>query len=1327
VRFSRAAIALVTLVSATSAVRVAGQAAPADSSLLSAAVTLNVTNAPLERVLREISRQVGGRLAYDNTLFHRGDPPITYECVNSPLRDVLSSILKTLPISFGLSKDGGTVLLRRTDTTALDSASVVIDGRVLRPDSTAAVSAFVVVTEVGSKLRRDARTDSLGVYRVTMSVDTMGYVVSALMVGWQRQQIAILYDRGERIHVPTIFLRALGKANLNSVTIEAPGAGPPPTESTTDTSASGNTAAEGMPITSDHIRNPIGASFNDILSRLAGVRTSAEGFSVLGSGTSENAVVLNGLRILGTGLPAYLSSMGRLTTAVYDASRGGFSGGELSFDMQQYRHSYWRPFFNATFEAPTLQSTDAPSPWLNGVTYRSIALMASVEGPLTRGSNGWSLSIQLDVTRRSTGAPSLLNADSHSFVASGVLPDSVTRFLQALSSNGIPSPARRSAQVTNVMRSLVSLGHVADTNHVLGIIGTFDAERGDALAGSVTALPGGTSRSRAHTYNLQFTSLDKFGNRFLNSFVAGAGTEARSYDPDLVGLSAQTLIGSTLQGQDVSFATLHFGSAGASHNRITRLINLKDELSWKTYDRAHRLKVSLDGYNEHVDLRSSANRFGTYFYNSLASLSANAPALFTRTIGEATTDVEIRHLGGSLGDVWSIMPRLRLIYSARVDATSPKARMESDAAADSLFHISTRGLSTITTASPRIGIDWLYGTKLYPLPPGGFALGLGDFTSATSAMELGSLSLGGGSLQHLACAGPAVPTPNWSEFLANPSSSPAQCADGSAGSPFALGTPNITTLAEPFHSPRRRSITGRWRSTQFSPLNMTLALRAAFFKTLEQRGRVDLNFDNTERFSLADEGGRPVYVPANAIAASSGTATIAANRRFADYGQVWSYDAHARTTGRELSFETTLQPLPSTWPITTPRGFHVVYVNTKTVQHGNGFDGFGTTGSDPLVVERARGSVPGHDIVLETSFYSTARDPLDSDSKLGTLHFRLSFTSGVRYSPMIAGDVNGDGQWNDRAFVFDPSHTADSALAAAMGHLVTASPQRVRKCLLREIGRIASPNSCTGSWSQALTLAYTTQPPGSAFFYWVYVENVLAGVDQLIHRRGMERGWGQLQFPDQTLLQVTGFDQARSRYTYAVNSHFGSPRQTVFRDPFRVTIRVQYTAGGRFRPMEAIDLVGFDGQNKTTMLPRDSVFERVRNKMLMPPYWSPLWRVVREQDSLFLTDTQLERLNTAYKANMRWVDSVSDRITSTLIRTKGKQSLDSIARELGWEQYSAIGHAKTMEELALIREVLAPEQWAIYDSDGFWKDKMKRDAAWRKRKWPAWPRLNRSN
>ena len=117
---------------------------------------------------------------------------------------------------------------------------------------------------------------------------------------------------------------------------------------------------------------------------------------------------------------------------------------------------------------------------------------------------------------------------------------------------------------------------------------------------------------------------------------------------------------------------------------------------------------------------------------------------------------------------------------------------------------------------------------------------------------------------------------------------------------------------------------------------------------------------------------------------------------------------------------------------------------------------------------------------LVQGFTSTVGNPLDrewGDNDINAKHqiqlnlnynllntFRLNWAisarSGVPITPRIAGDVNGDGYSNDRAFVFDPAHTADSALAAQMRQLLDTGSPIARDCLRHQLGSVDRERAC---------------------------------------------------------------------------------------------------------------------------------------------------------------------------------------------------------------------------------------------------------------------------
>jgi hypothetical protein len=72
----------------------------------------------------------------------------------------------------------------------------------------------------------------------------------------------------------------------------------------------------------------------------------------------------------------------------------------------------------------------------------------------------------------------------------------------------------------------------------------------------------------------------------------------------------------------------------------------------------------------------------------------------------------------------------------------------------------------------------------------------------------------------------------------------------------------------------------------------------------------------------------------------------------------------------------------------------------------------------------------------------------------------------------------------------------------------------------------------------------------------VYLQNVLAGVDQLVHGGNNMRGWGSPAIPDPVLFVPRGFDASAQRFRYDVNPRFADtrPNRTLLREPFRIVI-----------------------------------------------------------------------------------------------------------------------------------------------------------------------------
>src|SRR3954470_7613324 len=250
---------------------------------------------------------------------------------------------------------------------------------------------------------------------------------------------------------------------------------------------------------------------------------------------------------------------------------------------------------------------------------------------------------------------------------------------------------------------------------------------------------------------------------------------------------------------------------------------------------------------------------------------------------------------------------------------------------------------------------------------------------------------------------------------------------------------------------------------------------------------------------------------------------------------------------------------------------------------------------------------------------------------------------------MIAGDINGDGYFNDRAFVFNPSGTADTALATAMRSLLGTGASAAKDCLASQLGSLAGRATCQAPWVTTANLRINLNPqkiglPKRANLV-ISFTNPLAIADLIMHGDGETRGWGQDIQPDQNLLFVRGFDPATKTFRYSVNDRFGStkPSQSASRSAAFVSINLNYDIGfTRERQMltQRLDQGrGRPGTKQTAQAIKSFGTSSIPN---------PMGMILSQPDSLKLTRKQADSLATLSTAYSRWADSVWSPIAKTL-------------------------------------------------------------------------------
>jgi hypothetical protein len=312
-----------------------------------------------------------------------------------------------------------------------------------------------------------------------------------------------------------------------------------------------------------------------------------------------------------------------------------------------------------------------------------------------------------------------------------------------------------------------------------------------------------------------------------------------------------------------------------------------------------------------------------------------------------------------------------------------------------------------------------------------------------------------------------------------------------------------------------------------------------------------------------------------------------------------------------------------------------------------------------------------------------------------TMFGRLA--SGLPFTPLVDGDVNGDGLASDRAFVFDPAAVPDSGLPAGTGTLLGAATSWARRCVESQAGRPAGRNSCRGPWTQSLnarvalsSFLLRTRRTNLA----VTLTNPLGGLDQLLHGSRDLHGWGTSAMPDPVLYRVRGFDAAAQRFRYEVNPRFGDtrPARTLVRAPFRLTLDVSIDWGS---PIDVQQLnrslrPGRDG-SRTVRRTAESLMESYSASV--PDVYS---MILEESDSLMLSPEQTGALKAAQVQYRERVDAIWTELARYLAALPDR--FDAVAALKRQEDATDRAWEASRQEGATIKAILSELQQRMLPS-----------------------------
>ncbi len=1160
----------------------------------------------------------------------------------------------------------------------------VIRGRVTSVDGAPLPNVRITATSIPGNVTRTTRTDARGGFQIAFPGGQGDYMLGYALVGYGFRQFEIKRSADQDVLVADTRLQPM---QLDTVVTTAPVQQRVSRYNATTPDVSGTerlVQANALPPELQGNLAAIAASLPGV-TLIPGADGGADGFSVLGLGADANTTTLNGLNFGANGLPRDAAVSSSLTTSPFDPSRGGFSGGNLNLRSSSGSNFRSRGISLVT-NTPQTQWTDRAAQAL-GTEFTNISLGGLASGPIKLNKAFYSVSYQIDHNARANRT--LLNTGALGLQTAGVAPDSVVRFLSILDRRGIPQlggPGGKNRSTDNgrIFGSIDLQPPNAVNGNSYSVAFNGNWGRQSPVSGSATQLSS-SSGDRINWGGGAQLRTNRYVGLILSESWVGVNVSRSFGEPYLHLPSGRVRVNSVLDDGASGVQTLAFGGNQFLFSDVRSVAStLQNTLSWFDDANKHRVKLTTEMQYTGTVQNLASNLLGSFDFNSLADFEAGRPSSYTRQL-----TARQRHTGQyaaslALGDSWRRTPSLQFQYGIRVENTRVAQRPQFNADVQRVFGRRNDVVPTPFVISPRLGFSWTLGTSndiaaftgAFRAPRAVVRGGIGVFSSSGAAGAVGSAVDNTGlanGVQQLVCSGSAVPIPNWSTYNGNPSSVPDRCADGGGGTVFANASPNVILFSPSFVPQRSVRSNLAWQGPILDA-RFTLNAEGTWSVNRNQQQMVDINFLANRQFTLDAEGGRPVYVATTSIDRLTGAIASRDARMATQFNRVSELRADISSHTAQLSLR--LSPLQR-----APSRF--VWNGSYTLTHVRAqVPGFQSTAGNPLVTEWALASNGAHQLsyMLSYNLFDYVR-----------LSWNGQFRSGNAFTPSVAGDINGDGYANDRAFIYDAAKVNDAALASGLQQLYRTLPSSTRSCLDRQVAQVAERNSCRGPWSSAASLTMTLdrakfRMPQRASLNFS-LSNPLGAADLALNGSGHLKGWGQSPSPDQSLFYVRGFDPATKQYRYEVNQRFGQtrPQFITLRAPVTMTLSVRIDLGPTRERQSLVQQLN-NGRGGSGSRTSEGTFRQAGTRSLL----NPMTSIIRQQDSLRLTGVQADSIASMNRRYTYRSDSLWTPVARYLASLPDKYS-----HELAFDRYLRARRAQVdllTTTVKALSELLTAEQ-----------------------------------
>jgi outer membrane receptor protein involved in Fe transport len=387
-----------------------------------------------------------------------------------------------------------------------------------------------------------------------------------------------------------------------------------------------------------------------------------------------------------------------------------------------------------------------------------------------------------------------------------------------------------------------------------------------------------------------------------------------------------------------------------------------------------------------------------------------------------------------------------------------------------------------------------------------------------------------------------LPTPNFPGYRANPSTAPGKDL-------FESGVPRLATI-NLNGKDARIPVVYKANISYNRFITERLKMGISFFATIARHNYmyVDRNMADQPFFTLSNEGGRGVYVPAGSIDTTNGATDWMKGRKSTNIGRV----LELTSDGKVNQFAFVIDGTYRYWK-DGEFSFSYTWNDTKDNVTYNG-DVANTATLNLMVRQDPRDlsqmTYSDGQFRHKVVFYGTL--PTFYGVSVGV---RYSGIGGTRYSLAVNGNVNGDFvNSNDLAYVFDINDTkvAEKYRTGLTNILNNPSAEEsVKEYIRKSNGQVAvrngGINGFNGVWDLRIAkkfMVYKNQ--------YIEVSGDIFNVENLINKT-----WGATQnLGKQNIYSLGDFDPVTNNYVYNVNANTGVI--TPSGNPWQIQLGIRY-------------------------------------------------------------------------------------------------------------------------------------------------------------------------